>query len=94
MYKTSNYENVQLGFVNWILRGGRAIQKASWLPRRAWEPLNGAMIPSHTGNVAKKARLVIGAFIIQMRMGLSDRDFVEQIRQNPCYQYFLGLDAF
>jgi len=101
MYKTSDYENVQLSFVNFNTTCGMQldvdnewIQKASWLPWRAWESLYEAMFPSHTGNVARSARMVIGSFIIQMRMGLSDRDLVEQIRQNPYYQYFIGLDAF
>ena len=101
MYKTSDYENVQLSFVNFNTTCGMQldvknewIQKASWLPWRAWESLYEAMFPSHTGNVAKTARMVLGSFIIQMRMGLSDRDLVEQIRQNPYYQYFIGLDAF
>ena len=43
MYKTSDYENVQLSFVNFNTTCGMQldvdnewIQKASWLPWRAW----------------------------------------------------------
>lgn len=52
------------------------------------------MFPSGTDNVAKPCRMVIGSMILQLRMGYKDRELVDQIRQNPYYQYFLGLEAF
>lgn len=38
--------------------------------------------------------MVLGAIIIQSRMGYTDRELVEQIQQNPYYQYFMGLESF
>jgi hypothetical protein len=32
--------------------------------------------------------------IIEQRLGLSDRDVVEQITENPYLQFFIGLPAF
>src|SRR6056297_2738782 len=43
---------------------------------------------------AKSARLALGALIIKERLGVSDEEAVEQIRENPYLQYFLGLHEF
>ena len=45
-------------------------------------------------DVAKPCRMVLGALIIQTRLGFSDRELVDQLRQNPYYQYFIGLASF
>ena len=60
----------------------------------AWEAQYVLLFPSDTGNVAKPCRLAFGSLILQLRMGYKDRELVEQIRQNPYYQYFIGLAAF
>ena len=101
MYKSPDYDYEQLSFINfnavcglqldpnneWILISKR-------LPWRSWETLYAVMFPSPTGNVAKPCRMVMGSLIIQMRMGYTDRDLVEQILQNPYYQFFIGLESF
>lgn len=40
------------------------------------------------------ARVALGALIIKERLGLTDRETVEQIRENPYLQYFLGRSSF
>lgn len=40
------------------------------------------------------ARVALGALIIKERLGLTDRETVEQIRENPYLQYFLGFGSF
>tara|TARA_R110002096_G_scaffold430722_3_gene645018 strand:- start:12802 stop:14394 length:1593 start_codon:yes stop_codon:yes gene_type:complete len=52
-------------------------------------PLSGGM-----GRPAKDARLVIGAVIIKHKLCLSDEETIEQIRENPYLQYFVGFKAF
>ena len=101
MYKSPDYEYEQLSFINFNMSCGLQLDPNNeWiliskkLPWRAWETLYEGMFPSKTGNVAKPCRMVLGSLIIQLRMGLTDRDLVEQIRQNPYYQYFVGLPAF
>lgn len=101
MYKSPDYEYEQLGFVNFNTTCGLQldsnnewVQISRKLPWRAWETLYEVMFPSNTGNVAKPCRMVLGALIIQLRMGYTDRDLVDQICQNPYYQYFVGLPAF
>src|SRR6056297_2938625 len=46
------------------------------------------------GPSAKSARLALGALIIKERLGVSDEEAVEQIRENPYLQYFLGFHEF
>ncbi|PKM46341.1 MAG: IS5/IS1182 family transposase [Firmicutes bacterium HGW-Firmicutes-8] len=48
----------------------------------------------HTGQIALSVRLALGTLIIQNRKGLSDRDTVEEIVENPYLQYFIGLSGF
>jgi len=43
------------------------------------------------GAPAKTFRMALGALIIKERLGTSDAETVEQIRENPYLQYFLGL---
>ena len=46
------------------------------------------------GRPAKDARLVIGAVIIKHKLCLSDEETVDQIRENPYLQYFVGLPGY
>lgn len=46
------------------------------------------------GAPAKPFRMALGALIIKERLGISDRETVEQIRENPYLQYFLGLTSY
>jgi hypothetical protein len=50
--------------------------------------------PNPQGPSAKPARLALGALIIKERLGVSDEEAVEQIRENPYLQYFLGFHEF
>jgi len=49
---------------------------------------------SGRGAPAKSARIALGALIIKERLGVSDEEAVEQIRENPYLQYFLGFREF
>ena len=46
------------------------------------------------GSPAKASRLALGALILKERLGVTDRELVEQIAENPYLQYFLGLTAY
>lgn len=47
---------------------------------------------SGMGAPAKSFRVALGALIIKERLGVSDRETVEQIRENPYLQYFIGTE--
>ncbi len=46
------------------------------------------------GAPAKSFRMALEALIIKEKLGTSDRETVEQIRENPYLQYFIGLSSY
>ena len=46
--------------------------------------------PTEMGAPAKSFRMALGALIIKEKLGISDRETVEQSRENPYLQYFIG----
>jgi len=46
------------------------------------------------GAPAKPFRMALGALIIKERMQLTDEELVEQLKENPYLQFFIGLEAF
>jgi hypothetical protein len=38
--------------------------------------------------------MALGALIIKEKLGISDRETVEKIRENPYLQYFIGLSNY
>lgn len=46
------------------------------------------------GRPAVPVRMALGALIIKERLGTSDRETVEQIKENPYLQYFIGLPEY
>ena len=46
------------------------------------------------GAPAKPFRMALGALIIKEKLGTSDRETVEQIRENPYLQYFIGMSDY
>ena len=45
------------------------------------------------GAPAKPFRMALGALIIKARLNLTDEELVEQIKENPCLQFFISLEA-
>ena len=43
---------------------------------------------------AQPLQMALGSLMIQKQYGYSDRELVEQITENPYYQYFVGLPGF
>lgn len=46
------------------------------------------------GAPAKPLRMALGALIIKERLAMTDEETVEQIRENPYLQYFIGLHEY
>jgi hypothetical protein len=62
-----------------------------------WEELENTYAPQFsptTGAPAKSVRLAVGALFIKQRLGLSDEETVEQIRENAYMQFFLGFAGY
>jgi len=67
---------------------------ASLLPSVEVEEAYAPQFSSTTGAPAKPARLAFGALFIRQRLGLSDEETVEQIRENAYMQFFLGFAGY
>lgn len=74
-------------------RNNRWVRLSEILP---WEELVGiySKAMSDFGRPALDSRIAIGAMIIKTKLGLSDEETVEQIRENMYMQFFLGLEAY
>ena len=99
MYKFEQYR--QLGLADFNQPVGlkmnpenRWVKKAETIPWDAIEEKYAQLFPSHAGMPAKPLRTALGSLLIQKQYGYSDRELVEQITENPYYQYFIGLPGF
>jgi hypothetical protein len=69
----------------------RWVKKAEMIPWETIEAEYARLFPSHTGMPAKPLRMALGSLLIQKQYHYPDEELVEQIRENPYYQYFIGL---
>lgn len=95
--KKNNQQSIDdfiLPFGGALATDNRWVVKSRLIP---WDEIEGDysdLFPSGTGNVAKPARLAFGALVIKETLGLTDEETVEQIRENPYLQYFLGYKEY
>ena len=100
MYRTT--PDNQLAFEDFYLPfGGKLRSDNRWVLLARMVPWDIAeafyekqLSQSGQGAPAKPARVALGALIIKERLGVSDEEAVEQIRENPYLQYFLGFHEF
>ena len=80
--------------------GGRLNPQNRWVALTAiipWEEIErryARQFSSRLGAPAKRSRLALGSLIIKQRMKISDEETVEQIRENPYLQFFLGFEGY
>jgi len=96
MYRKENpnqltFKNFYLPFGGHLCRSNRWVILSEQIPWQHIEEAYGQHFCQDNGSPAKTARIAFGALIIKERLGTSDRETVEQIRENPYLQYFLGL---
>ena len=72
----------------------RWVKKAEMIPWDKIEEKYAKLFPSKTGMPAKPLRMALGALLIQKQYGFSDEELVEQLRENPYYQYFIGMPGY
>ena len=72
----------------------RCVKKAATIPWDEIEDKYAGLFPSNTGNVGKPLRMAIGSLLIQQQLHFSDEELVEEIRENPYFQYFIGLPGY
>ena len=100
MYRKDNpnqlvFENFYLPFGGKLRIANRWVILSKQIPWQEIEQQYAVLFEdSGTGNPAKSARIALGALIIKERLGTTDRETVEQIRENPYLQYFLGFPEY
>lgn len=99
MYKFERYR--QLGLADFNQPVGfkmdpenRWVKKSEMIPWDTIEEKYAKLFPSKTGMPAKPLRMALGSLLIQKQLGFSDRELVEEIMENPYFQYFIGLPGY
>lgn len=72
----------------------RWIKKAETIPWNEIEDRYATLFPGKKGMPAKPLRAALGSLLIQKQLRFSDRELVEEIRENPYFQYFIGLPGY
>lgn len=72
----------------------RWVKLAELMPWEQIEERYARLFDEDTGAPALSARIAVGSLIIKEKLRLTDEETVEQIRENPYLQYFLGYEAY
>jgi len=99
MYRHSEnqleFENFGLPFSGKLRSDNRWVKLAKIIPWGEFETsYSRSLKGSGFGPPAKSVRVALGSLIIKERLGTSDEETVEQIRENPYLQYFLGFKEY
>jgi hypothetical protein len=85
----------QLPFGGELLESNRWVRLAQLIPWYEFEKQYCSNLSkSGQGPPAFSVRMALAALIIKERLGVTDEECVEQIRENPYLQFFCGLKAF
>jgi IS5 family transposase len=87
-------ENFELSRQTGLSPDNRWVMMAKLVPWEEFEEEYAQNFAEEMGAPAKTFRMALGALIIKEKLGTSDRETVEQIRENPYLQYFLGISAY
>jgi transposase, IS5 family len=99
MYRISppgqlSFENFYLPFGGKLSSDNRWVKLAKLIPWETVEANYAEQFSARMGAPAKSFRVALGTLIIQEKLGTSDEETVEQIRENPYLQYFLGKSEY
>ncbi len=99
MYRKANQseptpENFELPFSRKLSPDNRWLIMAELIPWAEFEAEYAEKFSEKMGAPAKPFRMALGALIIKEKLGISDRETVEQIKENPYLQYFVGMSNY
>jgi transposase, IS5 family len=89
-----SFENFYLPFGGKLSGENRWVTLSKLIPWEKFENEYAEQFSKGIGAPAKPFRLALEALIIKERLGTSDEETVEQIRENPYLQFFLGLSEY
>ena len=87
------FESFHLQFGGRLRSNNRWVRMAKMIPWNRIEAIYAEPF-STMGSPAVNARIALGSLIVKAKLGLTDRETVEQIQENPYIQYFLGFESF
>ncbi|MBU8913032.1 MAG: IS5 family transposase [Spirochaetales bacterium] len=88
------FEDFYLSFGGRLRSDNRWVRLAKLVPWAEIESHYAELFNERIGAPAISARVAVASLIIKEKLGLSDEETVEQIRENPYLQYFLGYEAY
>lgn len=88
------FDGFETDFEKWLDDDNRWVRLSRLIDWAVLSEAYNRTLSGGMGRPAKDARLVIGAVIIKHKLCLSDEETIEQIRENPYLQYFVGFKAF
>lgn len=84
----------ELPFGGKLAEDNRWVMMAQIIPWSEFEAEYAQNFATVMGAPAKSFRMALGALIIKEKLGISDRETVEQIRENPYLQYFIAQSTY
>lgn len=88
------FESFHLSFGGKLRSDNRWIRLAKLVPWAEIEGRYAELFNERIGAPAISARVAVASLIIKEKLTLSDEETVEQIRENPYLQYFLGYGSY
>ena len=83
-------EDFELPFEGKLSQDNRWVIMAKLVPWDEFEQEYAKNFARDMGAPALPFRVALGSLIIKEKLGISDRETVEQIKENPYLQYFIG----
>ncbi len=88
------FEDFFLPFGGKLTGDNRWIKLAELVPWDELEDDYASQFCKGFGARAKPFQMALGALIIKARLGVTDEELVEQIKENPYLQFFIDLEVF
>jgi len=92
--KQLSIEEFKTPFYYGLDKNNRWVHLAHKIPWDEFAKIYAKTLREDFGRPALDARVVIGALIIKHKKGLSDEETIEEIKENPYLQFFLGYEEF
>merc|ERR1711912_172866 len=87
-------EKFELPFEGKLSPNNRWVIMAELIPWDDFEEEYAKLFSAEKGAPTWVFRMGLGTLIIKEKLGTSDRETIEQIRENPYLQYFIGLNCY
>ena len=92
--KVPEFEKFDMVFGGKLNRQNRWVILAELIPWDKVEEKYAALFVTNNGRPALPVRVALGALIVKEKKKISDEELVEDIRESPYLQYFLGYEGY